>query len=88
MKTIEDWSLTQHANIVGICDGKPIRTSRVVFRSGAVVITESGSNYCLGSPQKDFANRRTLGRLFACETPLQAVDVQYQRVAELMEKSE
>lgn len=88
MKTIEDWSITQHANIVGMCNGKTIRTSRVVFRANAVVITESGSNYLLGSPQKDFANRRTLSRLFAVETPLQAVDVQYQRVAELMEKSE
>lgn len=88
MKIIEDWSITQHANIVGMCNGEPIRTSRVVFRSGAVVITESGSNYLLGSPQKDFADRRVLGRLFAVNTPLQAVDVQYQRVAELMEKSE
>lgn len=88
MKTIEDWSINQHAKIAGFVDGKAMQTSRVVARTGHVVETLTGLEYELGEPQRDFANRRTLGRLFAVNTPLQAVDVQMQRVAELFEQCE
>lgn len=79
MKTIEDWSITQHANIIGHCNGRDIRTSRVIDRIGNVVKTESGSEYELGKPDPAFAKRRSLMVCFCVKDVFEAVDVQIER---------
>lgn len=79
MRTIEDWSINQHANILGFCDGSDIRTSRVIDRTGNVVKTVSGSQYRLGEPNLAFSKRRSLMVCFNVEDVLEAVDVQIER---------
>ena len=79
MKTIENWSITQHANIIGHCNGRDIRTSRVVDRTDAIVKMESGSEYKLGTPDPSFAKRRALMVCFNVEDVWEAVDVQIER---------